>query len=99
MEILLNLLKNDNEENGTICVKIIVDLHKNNKNILEKYVQSFFDIVKEMYSNLKQTVNNAFGENQQPVCILIIVNIIIMEIIIIVIIIIINIFNIIDKFD
>jgi len=72
MEILLDLLKNDNEENGSICVKIIVDLHKNNKSILEKYVQSFFDIVKEMYGNIKQTVNNAFGENQQSVCILII---------------------------
>ncbi|ORX76848.1 FAT-domain-containing protein [Anaeromyces robustus] len=65
MEILLDLLKKDNEENGTICVKIIVDLHKNNKNILEKYVQDFFDIVKEMYGNIKQTVTNAFGDNQQ----------------------------------
>jgi len=76
MEILLDLLKNDNEENGTICVKIIVDLHKNNKNILEKYVQSFFDIVKEMYGNIKQTVNNAFGENQQTVSYLLFVLII-----------------------
>jgi len=67
MEILLDLLKNDNEENGSICVKIIVDLHKNNKSILEKYVQSFFDIVKEMYGNIKQTVNNTFGENQQSI--------------------------------
>ncbi|KAL6601053.1 hypothetical protein U3516DRAFT_602921 [Neocallimastix sp. 'constans'] len=65
MEILLDLLKNDNEENGTICVKIIVDLHKNYKNNLEKYVESFFEIVKEMYGNIKETVKNTFGDNQQ----------------------------------
>jgi len=70
MEILLDLLKNDNEENGTICVKIIVDLHKNYKNNLEKYVESFFEIVKEMYGNIKETVKNTFGDNQQSVSIL-----------------------------
>jgi len=65
MEILLDLLKNDNEENGNICVKIIVDLHKNFKNSMEKYVESFFEIVKEMYGNIKETVKNTFGDNQQ----------------------------------
>lgn len=65
MEILLDLLKNDNEENASICIKIIVDLHKNYKLLLEKYVQKFFDIVQEMYKNVKQTVIDTFNTNPQ----------------------------------
>ncbi|KAJ3224028.1 hypothetical protein HK099_000354 [Clydaea vesicula] len=38
MDILLKILKEDNEDNAVVCLKIITDLHKNFKGYMEKTV-------------------------------------------------------------
>ncbi|KAJ3116270.1 hypothetical protein HDU96_010044 [Phlyctochytrium bullatum] len=61
MNLLLAILKNDNEENAVICLKIVNELYKNYSASLEEYVQPFLDIVKEMYGNMPQAVEDAFN--------------------------------------
>ncbi|TPX51638.1 hypothetical protein SeMB42_g00090 [Synchytrium endobioticum] len=62
MQTLMYLLKVDNEENGVICVKIIIELHKSYKAALEDQVQEFFNIVQDMYRNMDQAVTEVFDE-------------------------------------
>ncbi|KAH6600577.1 hypothetical protein BASA50_002141 [Batrachochytrium salamandrivorans] len=63
MRVLMVVLREDNEDNGAISLKITVDLHKNYKMLAEDYVQPFLDIVQEMYQNMEKAVADAFGES------------------------------------
>ncbi|CAG8494689.1 11619_t:CDS:10, partial [Ambispora leptoticha] len=64
LKLVMQLLRTENEENAVICLKIIIDLHKYYKLILEDQVQPFLDIVQEMYQNMKQTVHEVFDTPQ-----------------------------------
>jgi transformation/transcription domain-associated protein len=63
MNSLITVLRFDNEDNALIGLKIIVDLHKNYKNLLEEHVQPFLDIVREMYQNMDMAVTHAFSDD------------------------------------
>lgn len=54
------LLRTDNEDNAVVCLKIITDLHKNYKMVLELFVQPFLDIVKELFNNMDTAIAEAF---------------------------------------
>jgi transformation/transcription domain-associated protein len=56
------LLRVDSEDNAVICLKIIVDLHKNYTALMENQVQPFLDLVIEIYNNMPIAVANAFGD-------------------------------------
>jgi transformation/transcription domain-associated protein len=60
LQLLMGLLKVENEDNAVICLKIIIELYKSYKMLLEDQVQPFLDIVREMYLNMEQTVKDAF---------------------------------------
>jgi transformation/transcription domain-associated protein len=60
LQLLMDLLKIENEDNAVICLKIIIELYKSYKLLLEDQVQPFLDIVREMYLNMEQTVKDAF---------------------------------------
>jgi transformation/transcription domain-associated protein len=60
LQLLMFLLKIENEDNAVICLKIIIELYKSYKLLLEDQVQPFLDIVREMYLNMEQTVKDAF---------------------------------------
>jgi transformation/transcription domain-associated protein len=64
MNSLLGVLVHDNQDNGVLSLKIIVDLHKNYKMLLEDLVPRFLDIVKLMYQNLEKSVQRAFAKDQ-----------------------------------
>jgi transformation/transcription domain-associated protein len=61
MNTLMLLLRTDNEDNAVICLKIITDLHKMYKVVLESFVQPFLDIVKEMFNNMDQAITDTFS--------------------------------------
>ncbi|KAI9104837.1 hypothetical protein DFS34DRAFT_691063 [Phlyctochytrium arcticum] len=63
MKALMHVLKEDNEENGCLALKIIVDFHKAYKAALEEWVQPFFEIVQEMYQNMEEAVKDVFDES------------------------------------
>ena len=60
LQLLMDLLKIENEDNAVICLKIIIELYKSYKQLLEDQVQPFLEIVREMYANMEQTVKDAF---------------------------------------
>ena len=63
---LMHLLRVENEENAVVCVKIIIDLHRSFRHVLEDQVQPFLDIVQEIYQNMEQTVKDAFDSPTTP---------------------------------
>lgn len=62
LKVVMYLLSSENEENALICLRIIIDLHKNYRPTLEQDVQPFFDIVIKIYEQLPSTVNKIFSE-------------------------------------
>lgn len=60
----MRTLTMDNEENAAICLRVIIEIHKNYRSMpaLEDQIQPFFDFVREMLitmsENLASTVDN-----------------------------------------
>ncbi|KAI8988247.1 hypothetical protein BDF20DRAFT_910766 [Mycotypha africana] len=65
MKALMSTLRVENEENAVVCVKIIIDLHRSFRQILEDQVQPFMDIVQELFRNMEQTVKDSFDNVDQ----------------------------------
>lgn len=57
---LMKILRVENEDNAVVCVKIIIDLHRSFRQVLEDQVQPFLEIVQEIFQNMEQTVKDAF---------------------------------------
>ncbi|KAI8052219.1 hypothetical protein BDF22DRAFT_743794 [Syncephalis plumigaleata] len=66
MGLLLRLLRVENEENAVLCLKIIIDLHRTYKELLEEHVQPFLNIVMEMYRNMPKAVADTFDHPCTP---------------------------------
>lgn len=60
MRVMLNVLRDDNEENAVVALKVIIDLHRSYKSVLQDHVQPFLELVQAFYNNMKNTVNEAF---------------------------------------
>lgn len=56
----MKILRVENEDNAVVCVKIIIDLHRSFRQVLEDQVQPFLEIVQEIFQNMEQTVKDAF---------------------------------------
>jgi transformation/transcription domain-associated protein len=67
LKLSMYLLEVENEENAVICLRIIIDLHKNYRPSLESEVQPFLDIVQKFYTELSKTVSSTFAEKPRPV--------------------------------
>jgi transformation/transcription domain-associated protein len=61
LKLSMFLLEVENEDNAVICLRIIIDLHKNYRPMLEGDVQPFLDIVQKIYSDLPATVAAVFS--------------------------------------
>ncbi|KAK9721294.1 transcription-associated protein 1 [Basidiobolus ranarum] len=66
LKMLLVLLRIENEDNALVCLKVIIDLHRSYKNILEDQVKPILDLVQEMYKNMEQTVADFFDSPGTP---------------------------------
>ncbi len=56
----MKVLRNDNEDNAVIAIKIVCDLHKVHKHVLEGSVQNFFDTVVASYNKASSSVEKLF---------------------------------------
>ncbi len=65
LKLSMFLLEVENEENAVICLRIIIDLHKNYRPALEAEVQPFLDIVQKIYSELPKTVQVTFSNTNK----------------------------------
>lgn len=61
----MKILRVENEDNAVVCVKIIIDLHRSFRHVLEDQVQPFLDIVQEIFQNMESTVKEAFDNPDQ----------------------------------
>lgn len=61
MELCVKLLKIENEENALLCIKIMIDGLRSNKDQMEPFTEPFLDLVKQMYANIKAVVEKEFG--------------------------------------
>jgi transformation/transcription domain-associated protein len=64
LKLSMFLLEVENEENAVICLRIIIDLHKSYRPMLENDVQPFLDIVQKIYSDLPATVATVFSAKE-----------------------------------
>ncbi|CAO3698502.1 unnamed protein product [Rhizopus microsporus] len=64
--MLMNLIRVENEDNAVVCAKIIIDLHRAFRNVLEDQVQPFLDIVLDIFKNMEQTVKDLFDAPSTP---------------------------------
>jgi transformation/transcription domain-associated protein len=64
--LVLDLIKTENEENVLICIRIIIDLHKNYRGTLETPAQQFLEFVLNLYVELNNTVTKMFSEGPSP---------------------------------
>ena len=55
------LLEHDNELNAVICLRIIFELHKNYRPMLQNEVQPFLDYVQKIYRELPGTMTKLLG--------------------------------------
>lgn len=66
LKLAMYLLEMENEENALICLRIVIDLHKNYRPDLANDVQPFLDIVQKIYSELPNTVALHFSASNKP---------------------------------
>ena len=65
MKSMMTVLQNDNEENAVTALKIIIDLHRSYKQVLESHVQPFLNLVQRFYKGMGKTVQESFGGDDQ----------------------------------
>jgi transformation/transcription domain-associated protein len=61
MELMIRLMKVENEENALLCIKVMIDGFRNHKEQAEPHVEPFLELVKQMYANTKSVVEKEFG--------------------------------------
>nr|XP_022907724.1 transformation/transcription domain-associated protein [Onthophagus taurus] len=66
LSLALKLLEIDNEENVLVCLKIIIELHKQFRPAFNSELQHFLQFVKNMYSELPNHINKIF-EPKPPI--------------------------------
>jgi transformation/transcription domain-associated protein len=60
---LLHVLQTDNEENGVICCKIMIDLIRGLKYSSDDFVTSFLDILTQLLTTISSVVEEFLSEN------------------------------------
>ena len=66
MQVMLRAVQEDNEENATVAFKMIIDLHRSFKAVLQPQVQPFLELVQKLYLNMRAAVADAFGTERTP---------------------------------
>ncbi|VEN46895.1 unnamed protein product, partial [Callosobruchus maculatus] len=66
LQLMMKLLEIDNEENVLVCLKIIIELHKQYKPLFNPSIQRFLQFVKSIYSNLPNHMDKIF-EPRPPI--------------------------------
>lgn len=64
--LAIKLLQTDNEENVLVCLRIIIDIHKQYRPPFHPEIQDFLSYVKTIYSDLPKHLTTMF-EPKQPI--------------------------------
>ncbi|KEP49326.1 histone acetyltransferase SAGA, TRRAP/TRA1 component, pi-3 kinase superfamily TRA1 protein [Rhizoctonia solani 123E] len=63
VNLTTQILREDNEDNGVLAVKIMLDANRTFKRDMDPHVQGFLDFVRDLYLNMNQTVSELLGED------------------------------------
>lgn len=66
--VLLNILRTDNEDNGWLCVKIVIDLVRSFKKEAEVPSKQFLEVFKGMLEQMPAVVKEVFPEDGSGIC-------------------------------
>ncbi|KAF6808402.1 histone acetylase complex subunit [Colletotrichum sojae] len=56
VDLLMQLVRTDNEENATLCVKIISDVMRHQHKVLGGKVQTFLNLIQELFEQMEKVV-------------------------------------------
>ncbi|KAI1633644.1 FAT domain-containing protein [Biscogniauxia mediterranea] len=66
VDLLMNLVRNDNEDNATLCVKIISDVMRHQPKVLHDRVQPFLNLVQELFDQMEKVVREQLDSTAMP---------------------------------
>ncbi|OTB05774.1 hypothetical protein M426DRAFT_319454 [Hypoxylon sp. CI-4A] len=66
VDILTGLVRNDNEDNATLCVKIISDIMRHQPKVLHAKVQPFLDLIQELFEQMEKVVREQLDSTAIP---------------------------------
>ena len=66
IDLLMGLVRSDNEENAVLCVKIISDIMRHQHKVLAPKVQSFLSLIQELFEQLERVVREQLDNNAAP---------------------------------
>ncbi|PSR77484.1 hypothetical protein BD289DRAFT_398006 [Coniella lustricola] len=56
IELMMRLVRTDNEENAVICVKVVSDIMRNQPKIGQNKVQDFLNLIQELFEQMERVV-------------------------------------------
>ena len=60
VDLLMGLVKTENEDNAVLCMKIVMDLERSNTEATADKVQPFLNLIQEMFDSMEQVVTDTF---------------------------------------
>ncbi|KEY73370.1 hypothetical protein S7711_01483 [Stachybotrys chartarum IBT 7711] len=70
VDLLMQLVRTDNEDNATLCIKITSDIMRHQHKALANKVQQFLNLIQELFEQMDKVVreqlDNALPVNSQP---------------------------------
>lgn len=71
VDLLMQLVRTDNEDNATLCVKITSDIMRHQHQVLQTKVQPFLSLIQELFDQMEKVVkeqldNASLAPNPQP---------------------------------
>lgn len=66
VDLLMGLVRNDNEENATLCVKIISDIMRHQHKVLQGKVQDFLTLIQELFEQMESVVREQLDNPTGP---------------------------------
>ena len=65
VDLLMGLVKTENEDNAVLCMKTIMDLERHQPEATAGKVQPFLDLIQEMFEIMEQVVKDTFDSPAQ----------------------------------
>ncbi|KAJ9213961.1 hypothetical protein DTO166G4_4406 [Paecilomyces variotii] len=65
VDVLMGLVRVENEENAVLCMKTIMDLERNQAKATASKVQPFLELIQEMFQSMEQVVRDTFDTPAQ----------------------------------
>ncbi|KAG5959424.1 hypothetical protein E4U57_000715 [Claviceps arundinis] len=63
VDLLMQLVRSDNEENATLCVKIVSDIMRHQHKVLQGKVQPFLSLIQELFEQMERVVREQLDSN------------------------------------